>query len=50
MAWCGSMVSTFASLSDDDLRTRVVMVAQENFLFSGTIADNIRFGKPDATR
>ena len=25
------------------------MVAQENFLFSGTIADNIRFGKPGAT-
>jgi len=36
-------------LSDDDLRRAVVMVAQENFLFSGTIADNIRFGKPDAT-
>jgi ABC-type multidrug transport system fused ATPase/permease subunit len=36
-------------LSDDDLRHAVVMVAQENFLFSGTIADNIRFGKPDAT-
>jgi ATP-binding cassette, subfamily B, bacterial len=37
------------NLSDDDLRARVVMVAQENFLFSGTIADNIRFGRPDAT-
>ncbi len=36
-------------LSDDDLRRAVVMVAQENFLFSGTIADNIRFGKPEAT-
>ena len=36
-------------LSDDDLRHAVVMVAQENFLFSGTIADNIRFGKPNAT-
>ena len=36
-------------LSDDDLRRAVVMVAQENFLFSGTIADNIRFGRPDAT-
>lgn len=36
-------------LSDDDLRTAVVMVTQENFLFSGTVADNIRFGKPDAT-
>jgi ABC-type multidrug transport system fused ATPase/permease subunit len=36
-------------LSDEDLRRAVVMVAQENFLFSGTIADNIRFGRPDAT-
>jgi ABC-type multidrug transport system fused ATPase/permease subunit len=36
-------------LSDEDLRRAVVMVAQENFLFSGTIADNIRFGRPDST-
>ena len=36
-------------LSDDDLRRTVVMVAQENFLFAGTIADNIKFGRPDAT-
>ncbi len=28
----------------------VVMVTQENFLFSGTVADNIRFGRPDADR
>ena len=26
------------------------MVTQENFLFSGTVADNIAFGKPTATR
>ena len=32
-----------------DLRRAVVMVTQENFLFAGTVADNIRFGKPDAT-
>lgn len=32
-----------------DLRRHVVMVTQENFMFSGTIADNIRFGHPDAT-
>lgn len=32
------------------LRRHVVMVTQENFMFEGTIADNIRFGKPDATR
>jgi ABC-type multidrug transport system fused ATPase/permease subunit len=27
----------------------VVLVTQENFLFEGTVADNIRFGRPDAT-
>jgi ATP-binding cassette subfamily B protein len=26
-----------------------VMVTQENFLFTGSVADNIRFGKPEAT-
>jgi ABC-type multidrug transport system fused ATPase/permease subunit len=36
-------------LSEDELRERVVMVTQENFLFTGSVADNIRFGKPDAT-
>ncbi|MGE5828430.1 MAG: ABC transporter ATP-binding protein, partial [Micromonosporaceae bacterium] len=36
-------------LSDDDLRRAVVMVTQENFLFSGTIADNIGFGRPGAS-
>ena len=36
-------------LREDDLRERVVMVTQENFLFTGTVADNVRFGKPDAT-
>ena len=25
------------------------MVTQENYLFSGTIADNIRFGRPEAS-
>jgi ATP-binding cassette subfamily B protein len=37
-------------LSDADLRRAVVMVTQESFLFSGTIADNIAFGRPGATR
>jgi ATP-binding cassette subfamily B protein len=36
-------------LTSSDLRNSVVMVTQENYLFSGTIADNIRFGRPDAT-
>jgi ABC-type multidrug transport system fused ATPase/permease subunit len=37
-------------LADADLRRAVVMVTQENFLFTGSVADNIAFGKPDATR
>jgi ATP-binding cassette, subfamily B, bacterial len=36
-------------LSQSELRRHVVMVTQENFMFDGTIADNIRFGRPDAT-
>ena len=36
-------------LAQADLRRRVVMVTQENFMFDGTVADNIRFGRPDAT-
>jgi ATP-binding cassette subfamily B protein len=37
-------------LSDADLRRAVVMVTQESFLFSGTVADNIAFGRPGAAR
>jgi ATP-binding cassette subfamily B protein len=37
-------------LADDDLRRAVVMVTQESFLFSGSIADNIAFGRPGAER
>ncbi|UYM07141.1 ABC transporter ATP-binding protein [Solicola gregarius] len=36
-------------IADDDLRRDVVMVTQENFMFAGSIADNIRLGKPTAT-
>ncbi|WFE30763.1 ABC transporter ATP-binding protein [Solwaraspora sp. WMMD791] len=32
-----------------DLRRHVIMVTQENHLFAGSVADNIRFGRPDAT-
>jgi ATP-binding cassette subfamily B protein len=35
-------------LSQGELRRHVVMVTQENFMFDGTVADNIRFGRPDA--
>jgi ABC-type multidrug transport system fused ATPase/permease subunit len=38
------------SLEDETLRRAVVMVTQENFLFSGTVADNIAFGRPTASR
>jgi ATP-binding cassette, subfamily B, bacterial len=34
----------------DDLRRGVGMVFQESFLFSHTVAANIAFGRPDATR
>ncbi|WP_037888811.1 ABC transporter ATP-binding protein [Streptomyces sp. NRRL S-87] len=37
-------------LSGPDLRRGVVMVTQEAFLFSGSVADNIALGRPDATR
>jgi len=38
------------SLSEVSLRREVVLITQENFLFSGTIAENIALGKPGASR
>ena len=32
-----------------DYRSRLGVVMQDNFLFEGTIADNIRYSRPDAT-
>jgi ATP-binding cassette, subfamily B, bacterial len=37
-------------LPDATLRREVVLITQENFLFSGSIADNIEMGKPGASR
>ncbi|MFF3781376.1 ABC transporter ATP-binding protein [Streptomyces sp. NPDC001933] len=37
-------------LAVSELRRGVVMVTQEAFLFSGTVAENIAIGSPDATR
>jgi ATP-binding cassette, subfamily B, bacterial len=37
-------------LHPKDLRRAIVMVTQEAYLFSGTVADNIALGNPDATR
>jgi ATP-binding cassette subfamily B protein len=36
-------------LPDQVLRTEVVVITQENFLFDGSVADNIRLGRPDAS-
>ncbi len=37
-------------LSDRSLRQEVILITQENFLFTGSIADNIELGKPGASR
>ena len=36
-------------LANADLRRSVTMVPQEGFLFTGSIRDNVLFGRPDAT-
>ena len=33
----------------DSLRARVAFVPQEGFLFTGTVADNVRYGRPSAS-
>ncbi|MCS5487969.1 ABC transporter ATP-binding protein/permease [Curtobacterium sp. C1] len=37
-------------LDPKDMRRAIVMVTQEAYLFSGSVADNIALGKPGATR
>ena len=37
-------------LADVDLRRNVTLLTQENFIFAGSIADNIAFGRPGASR
>jgi putative ABC transport system ATP-binding protein len=39
-----------AKMNVKSLRRRIGMVAQEPVLFSGTVAENIAYGKPQATR
>jgi ATP-binding cassette subfamily B protein len=36
-------------MDPEDLRSRLGIVPQKALLFSGTVAENIRYGKPDAT-
>ena len=31
------------------LRSEIIVITQENFLFEGSVADNIRLGRPDAS-
>ena len=37
-------------MTRDDLRRHFGMVLQETWIFTGTVAENIAYGKPDATR
>ncbi|MCB0110234.1 MAG: ABC transporter ATP-binding protein, partial [Caldilineaceae bacterium] len=37
------------SVTQDSLRQQIGVVLQDNFLFSGTVADNIRYGRLNAT-
>jgi ATP-binding cassette subfamily B protein len=39
-----------AAMSRDELRSSIGMVLQDTWLFGGTIAENIAYGRPDATR
>jgi ATP-binding cassette, subfamily B, bacterial len=36
-------------LGEESRHAAIVLVTQENFLFSGSVADNIRFGRPGAS-
>jgi ATP-binding cassette, subfamily B, bacterial len=37
------------SLPDAELRREIVLITQESFLFEGSVAENIRLGRPSAT-
>ena len=49
---CGSITLDGVDIKDYDthfLRDNIGLVLQKNHIFDGTIEDNIRYGKPDAT-
>jgi ATP-binding cassette subfamily B protein/subfamily B ATP-binding cassette protein MsbA len=51
--WSGSVMLDDEPLTDlkiSDLRSQISIVLQEPFLFPLTIAENIAYGRPDATR
>ena len=37
------------NIKRDSLRSNIAMVLQDTFLFTGTVMENIRYGRPDAT-
>ena len=41
--------SDLRDLTFDQIRGRLGVVTQDTYLFHGTVADNLRFGKPDAS-
>lgn len=50
---CGRVLIDGTDVQDmslEHLRTQIGVVLQQTILFSGTIRDNIRYGKPDATQ
>ncbi len=49
MERCWSTGSTSADLDPDLLWGKIGFVPQKAFLFSGTVASNLRFGRPEAT-
>jgi ABC-type multidrug transport system fused ATPase/permease subunit len=41
--------SNLAETTVESLRTQIGIVTQENFLFTGTVMENLKFGRPHAT-
>jgi ABC-type multidrug transport system fused ATPase/permease subunit len=51
-AWDGSLTidgHDVRGVTQQSLRSQLGIVLQDTFLFGGTVRDNIRFGRPDAT-
>ena len=38
------------SATVESLHEQIGIVTQENFLFTGTVMENLKFGRPNATR
>ena len=51
--WSGRVLvdgHDLCSISGESLHTQMALVSQQNFLFSGTVLENIRYGRSTATR